>query len=106
MRSRALSQLAKPVGDDLRRVGELIRDARARRGFTQADLAGRLRVSPTTVRAAEQGDPTVATGILASILWILGVGPISASLASRRAPLEHPAKTKHRVRTQKSIDDF
>jgi len=64
MRSRALSQLPKPVGKDLLGLGHLIREARARRGFSQADLAQRLRVSPTTVRAAEHGDPAVATGIL------------------------------------------
>ncbi len=106
MRSRALSHLPKPVGHDLRRVGELIRSARARRGFTQTDLAGRLRVSPTTVRAAEQGDPKVASGILASLLWVLGIGPISSGLTSRSAELEHPIKTARRVRTRKSFDDF
>lgn len=105
MRSRALSQLAKPVGEDLRRIGDLIRDARARRGFTQADLAGRLRVSPTTVRAAEQGDPKVAAGILVSLLWVLGIGSISKSLADR-SELQHVPKPKQRVRAQKSLDDF
>lgn len=105
MRSRALSQLAKPVAEDLRRIGDLIRDARARRGFTQADLAGRLRVSPTTVRAAEQGDPKVAAGILVSLLWVLGIGSISKSLADR-SELQHVPKPKRRVRAQKSLDDF
>jgi transcriptional regulator with XRE-family HTH domain len=105
MRSRALSQLAKPVGDDLRRIGDLIRGARARRGFTQADLAERLRVSPTTVRAAEQGDPKVAAGILVSLLWVLGIGSISKSLETR-SELQHAPQPKQRVRAQKSLDDF
>jgi transcriptional regulator with XRE-family HTH domain len=103
MRSRALDQIAKPVADDLVRIGELIRDTRARRGFTQSELARRLRISPTTVRAAEQGDPTVATGILASLLWLLGIGPISVSLISSHPPVVQP---KQRVRHGKSIDDF
>jgi transcriptional regulator with XRE-family HTH domain len=103
MRSRALVQIAKPVADDLARVGELIRDARARRGFTQSEIAHRLRVSPTTVRAAEQGDPAVAAGILASILWLLGIGPISASLANSHPPVVQP---KQRVRRGKNLDDF
>jgi len=105
MQSRALSQLAKPVGDDLRRIGDLIRGARARRGFTQADLAERLRVSPTTVRAAEHGDPKVAAGILVSLLWVLGIGSISKSLAAR-SELQHAPQPKQRVRAQKSLDDF
>jgi transcriptional regulator with XRE-family HTH domain len=103
MRSRALDQLAKPVAEDLARLGSLIRDARAQRGFTQADLAKRLMVSPTTVRAAEKGDPRVATGILFGLMWLLGIGPVSASLAAMRPPVAQP---KQRVRTGKKLDDF
>lgn len=103
MRSHALEQLAKPVAEDLARLGILIRDARAQRGFTQADLARRLRVSPTTVRAAEQGDPGVATGILASLIWVLGIGPISTSLAAMHPPV---AQSRQRVRASKKLDDF
>jgi transcriptional regulator with XRE-family HTH domain len=103
MGSHALDQLATPVAEDLARLGNLIRDARAQRGFTQADLAKRLRVSPTTVRAAEHGDPGVATGILASLLWLLGIGPISAGLAAMNPPVAQP---KQRVRTGKKLDDF
>jgi len=103
MRSRALDLLAKPVAEDLARLGIFLRDARALRGFTQADLAKRLGVSPTTVRAAEQGDPGVAIGILASLVWVLGIGPISASLSATLPPVARP---KQRVRTGKKLDDF
>jgi ribosome-binding protein aMBF1 (putative translation factor) len=103
MRSRALAQIPAPVAEDLIRLGTLIRDARGRRGFTQAELAERLRLSPTTVRAAEQGDPAVAAGIVASLLWTLGMGPISTSVAAA-----HPGTTqpKQRVRSGKRLDDF
>lgn len=92
------------MGQDLQRIGELIRSARARREFTQSQLADRLRVSPTTVRAAEQGDPKVAAGILISLLWVLGIGPISKALAVQ-AELS-PVPGRRRVRAQKSLDDF
>lgn len=94
------------MGSDLQGLGQLIRSARARRGFTQSQLADRLRVSPTTVRAAEQGDPRVAAGILISLLWVLGIGPISKALAAQ--PELSPARVpgRQRVRTQKSLDDF
>ena len=105
MRSRALHQLAKPVSDDLRRIGELIRAARSLRGFTQTELAERLRISPTTVRAAEQGDPTVTVGILTSLLWVLGIGPIGKALANH-PELQHTPRPKQRVRHQKALDDF
>jgi len=103
MRSRVLAQIPKPVAEDLARLGELIRQARGRRGFTQTDLAERLRLSPTTVRAAEQGDPAVAAGIFASLLWTLGIGPISSSLAASHPEAREP---KQRVRAGKRLDDF
>ena len=97
--------LAKPVGDDLTRIGGLIRSARGRRGFTQAELAERLQISPTTVRAAEQGDPKVAVGILISLLWILGIGPIGKAL-SGQAEQPQTSGPRRRVRARKSLDDF
>ena len=103
MRSRALAQIPKPVAEDLSRLGDLIRQARSRRGFTQAELAERLRLSPTTVRAAEQGDPAVAVGIVVSLLWILGIGPISSSVAASHPEASQP---KQRVRAGKRLDDF
>jgi transcriptional regulator with XRE-family HTH domain len=106
MRSKALDHLTKPVEHDLRRLGTLIREARANRGFTQADLAARLRISPTTVRAAEQGDPSVAAGIVISLLWILGLGPVSANLATEEAKLEQAGAHRKRVRPAKAPDDF
>lgn len=103
MRSRAVAQIPHPVAQDLTRLGALIRDARGRRGFTQAELAKRLQLSPTTVRAAEQGDPAVAAGIVASLLWTLGIGPISSSLTSSHPETKAP---KQRVRAGKRLDDF
>jgi transcriptional regulator with XRE-family HTH domain len=105
MRSRALTHVPKPVAEDLRRVGTLIREARAQRGFTQEELARRLRISRTTIIAAEQGDPSVTAGILVSLLWVLGIGPVNANLTSRPRELAHP-QSKRRVRTRKSPDDF
>ncbi len=102
MRSRALSQLAAPVVDDLARLGRLIRAARGQRGFTQSDLAGRLGLSPTTVRAAERGDPVVAVGIVVSLLWLLGIGPVSASLA----PHPQILQPRQRVKPGRALDDF
>lgn len=102
MRSRALAQLPKPVVEDLTHLGALLREARGRRGFTQAEIAQRLKLSPTTVRAAEQGDPAVSAGIFASLLWTLGMGPISASVAASHPEARQP---KRRVRTGKRLNE-
>jgi ribosome-binding protein aMBF1 (putative translation factor) len=83
MRSRALHQLPRPVEDDLRRIGALIRRGRADRGLTQDSLAKHLQISCTTVRAAEQGDPSVTSGILMSLLWMIGINRVADSLADK-----------------------
>jgi transcriptional regulator with XRE-family HTH domain len=106
MKSRILHHLSKPVEHDLRRLGALIREARANRSFTQADLAARLRISPTTVRAAERGDPSVTMGIVLSLLWMLGLGPISPNLEPKDADLESARTNRKRVRPSKAPDDF
>ena len=105
MKSVLVDQLPKAVRDDLHRLGLAIRDGRMAKEMTQAALAARLQISPTTVRAAEQGDPRVAAGILVSILWALGVGPIANVVIPHRPEWERSKRLAHRVRP-KALDDF
>ena len=105
MRTKLTDQLPKPVQADLQRLGQLIRHGRAAKGISQRALAARLQISPTTVLAAERGDPTVASGILAALLWTVGIGPISEGLLPPLAETALKAPTGKRVRT-KVLDDF
>lgn len=105
MKSKVIRQLPKPVRDDLYRLGLLVRDGRHAKGLTQGDLAARLQISPTTVRAVEQGDPAVASGILVAILWLLGIGPVASIGLPQIARWAKTRTGRKRVR-RKALDDF
>ncbi len=64
-----------------RDLGSVIKDARLRRGWTQADLADRIGVSRQWVIAFERGKPTSELGTALSALTALDlVADIEPSL--------------------------
>jgi HTH-type transcriptional regulator/antitoxin HipB len=56
-----------------RALGAFVRDARKRRGMTQAQLADRARVSRTWVVDLEAGKRTLEIGLVMLVLEILGL---------------------------------
>jgi len=69
---RPLSPLPIPVKKALRKLGEDIRYARLRRRITMKLMAERAFISRTTLTKVEAGDPSVALGIYATVIFILG----------------------------------
>lgn len=57
----------------LRALGENIRLARLRRGFSMALVAERAGMSRTTLGAVERGEPAVTLGAYANVLHSLGL---------------------------------
>ena len=57
----------------LRELGENIRLARLRRGFSMELVAQRAGMSRTTLRAVEKGEPGVTLGSYANVLHSLGL---------------------------------
>jgi transcriptional regulator with XRE-family HTH domain len=57
----------------LRELGENLRLARLRRGFSMALVADRAGMSRTTLRAVESGEPGVTLGSYANVLHSLGL---------------------------------
>ena len=55
----------------LRELGLRLRTARLERNDSMAIFAERLGVSERTVRAMEQGRPTVHVGVWLNALWVL-----------------------------------
>lgn len=61
------------VGRVLRELGENLRLARLRRGFSMDLVASRAGMSRTTLRAVESGAPGVTLGSYANVTHILGL---------------------------------
>jgi transcriptional regulator with XRE-family HTH domain len=57
----------------LEELGESIRLARLRRGFSMALVAERAGMSLPTLRAVEHGEPSVTLGSFANVLHSLGL---------------------------------
>lgn len=82
--SRATIKLPMPVGSALRKLGSDIRDARRRRRLPLAIVAARASISQTTLIKLEKGNPGVAMGIYATVLFVLGLLAPLAELAAAR----------------------
>ncbi|MFM9029369.1 MAG: helix-turn-helix domain-containing protein [Opitutaceae bacterium] len=79
----ASPSLPLPAVHALRKLGRELALARRKRGIPTADMAARLFVSRDTLWRLERGDPTVATGTLATAAFVL---QLHDRLGNRAAP--------------------
>ena len=79
--SRTSVVLPIPVKHALRKLGHDIRDARRRRRIPVTIAAERASISRTTLVKIEKGDPGVAIGIYATVLFVMGMVEHLAALA-------------------------
>lgn len=77
--------LPHKVRRGLAQFGADLRDARRRRRLTAAMMAERLSVSRGTYLKVEKGDPSVAMGVYAMALFVLGFGNPFEQLADVRS---------------------
>lgn len=63
--------LPLPAAHALRKLGRDLALARRKRGIATTDMAARLFVSRDTLWRLERGDPTVASGTLATAAFVL-----------------------------------
>jgi transcriptional regulator with XRE-family HTH domain len=80
--SRSSVTLPIPVRRALRKLGRDIRDARRRRRIPVAIVAQRASISRTTLAKIEKGDPGVAMGIYATVLFVMGMADRIADIAA------------------------
>jgi hypothetical protein len=73
-----------PVRRLLRKLGGDIRDARLRRRIPVAVAAERASIGRSTLGRVEKGDPNVAAGIYATVLFVLGLADRIGDLADPR----------------------
>lgn len=85
----------------LSQLGLRVREARIAKGDQQGSFAKRLGVSIPTLRALENGEPTVAVGTFVAALWALSrladINQVLETHASLFDQVERKAKTRHRV---------
>jgi transcriptional regulator with XRE-family HTH domain len=76
--------LPLPVQRTLSKLGQDIRDARLRRRIRAAVLAERASISRSTLHKIEKGDRGVSIGIVATVLFALGMSERLADVADIR----------------------
>lgn len=81
-RSKVLENLPASVEKHLRVLGESLALARKRRKESLRVWAMRIGVSEPTLMRMEKGDPSVAMGVYATALWMMGRAPALEALAA------------------------
>lgn len=61
------------VSDRVAQLGQRIRVARIRRGWSVVDLASKVGINRNTLAALELGKPGTAIGVCLTVLWALGL---------------------------------
>jgi transcriptional regulator with XRE-family HTH domain len=79
--TRASVVLPIPVRRALRKLGQDIRDARRRRRIPVQIAAERASISRMTLLKIEKGEPGVAMGSYATVLFVLGLADHLADIA-------------------------
>ena len=82
---RSTPPLPLPVKRALAKLGQDIRGARLRRRITTTTMAERAFITRMTLRKVEHGNPGVALGIYATVMFVLGLTPRLADLADTRS---------------------
>ena len=106
MKSAVFDIIPPRVRRAMAKLGADIALARRKRGLTALMMVDRLGVSKGTYLRVEKGDPTVAMGIYAMVLFVLGMGVPVADLmdASRdeQGLLLDAERVPKRVRVKKN----
>jgi hypothetical protein len=80
-KKKPTGMLPLPVARALRKLGHDIKDARRRRRIPAAIAAQRASISRTTLVKIEKGEPGVAIGNYATVLFVLGMTQRLSELA-------------------------
>ena len=82
--SRTETTLPLPVRRTLRKLGHDLRDARRRRRIPVAIAAERASISRMTLSKIEKGDPSVAMGLYATVLFVMGMADRIGDIADAK----------------------
>lgn len=99
------------VTERVARLGQRIRVARIRRGWSVADLASKAGINRNTLTALELGKPGTAVGVCLTVLWALGLDKSLDAVADPDGDLHGKALEASRRPTRaskarKARDDY
>jgi transcriptional regulator with XRE-family HTH domain len=108
-----MTNFVMPVqaGERVVRLGQRIRIARIRRGWSVTDLASKAGINRNTLTALELGKPGTAIGVCVTVLWALGLEQALDAVADPDADLHGKALEASRRPTRagkprKASDDY
>jgi len=108
-----MSNFTTPVqaSEYIAQLGQRIRVARIRRGWSVADLASKAGVNRNTLTALELGRPGTAVGVCFTVLWALGLDKSMDAVADPDGDLHGKAleashRPKRAGKVRKASDDY
>ncbi|MBK6725642.1 MAG: helix-turn-helix domain-containing protein [Xanthomonadales bacterium] len=92
-------------------LGDRIRVARIRRGWSSADLALKAGINRNTLSALENGTPGTSIGVCLSVIWALGLdktldGVVDPDADLHGKSLEASRRPRRVGRTTAAADDY
>jgi transcriptional regulator with XRE-family HTH domain len=108
-----MSKFVLPIdaSERVAKIGQRIRIARLRRGWSVADLASKAGINRNTLTALEMGKPGTAIGVCLTVLWALGLDKSLEGVADPDADLHGKAleashRPKRAGKPRKDRDDY
>ena len=108
-----MSKFVMPLqaAEHVAQMGQRIRVARIRRGWSVADLAVKAGINRNTLTALELGKPGTAVGVCITVLWALGLDKSLEAVANPDTDLHGKALEASRRPTRagksrKASDDY
>ena len=104
-------EIPPQVTDWLVQLGQRIRIARIRRGWSVADVASKAGINRNTLAALELGKPGTSIGACSTVLWTLGLDKSLVTLADPDSDLHGKAleasrRPKRAGKPRKASDDY
>lgn len=104
-------EIPMEVAQRIAQLGQRIRVARIRRGWSVTDLASKAGINRNTLTALEQGKPGTAVGVCFTVLWALGLDNSLEAVADPDADLHGKALEASRRpmragKSRKTRDDY
>jgi transcriptional regulator with XRE-family HTH domain len=108
-----MSKFVLPIepSEWIAQLGQRIRIARLRRGWSVADLASKAGINRNTLTALEMGKPGTAVGVCFTVLWALGLDKSLEAVADpdtdlHGKALEASQRPKRAGKPRKEREDY